>query len=119
MASGLNVAAAPMKASSSKACEGSKASSVKKVAAASWGCVDPGGGAYLASKAWMASPNFQVARPSLPLRALYMDVSCVVTTVAVLPRPRALLYCFFEGSGLNSLAKVLAARPWVDMALDM
>ena len=40
-----------------------------------------------------------------------MDVSCVVTTVAVLPSPRALLYCFFEGSGLNSLAKVFAARP--------
>ena len=48
-----------------------------------------------------------------------MDVRCVVTTVAVLPSPRALLYCFFEGSGLNSLANVFAARPCVDMALDI
>mmetsp|Transcript_11941 Transcript_11941/g.35669 ORF Transcript_11941/g.35669 Transcript_11941/m.35669 type:complete len:370 (-) Transcript_11941:22-1131(-) len=119
MASGLNVAAAPMKASSSKACEGSKASSVKKVAAASWGWVEPGGGAYFRSSARIASPNRDVAKPSLPLRALKMDVSCVVTTVAVLPRPRALLYCFFEGSGLNSLANVLAARPCVDMAFDI
>ena len=42
----LILEAAPMKASASKACEGSKASSVKKVAAASWGWVEPGGGAY-------------------------------------------------------------------------
>ena len=108
-----------MNASSSRACEGSKASSVKKVAAASWGCVEPGGGLYLASNARIASPNLDVAKPSLPFNELKIDVSCVVTTVAVFPSPRALLYCFLEGSGLNSLAKVFAARPWVDMALDM
>ena len=72
-ACGLNVAAAPMNASASRACEGSKASSVKKVAAASWGCVEPGGGLYLASNARIASPNLDVAKPSLPFNELKID----------------------------------------------